>query len=139
MDLHQCMTCGERWGVGTTADSTRLQKHQKQGHRVLVGDDTVLTDLAEKEGVVLAVSTDALALVRCFDCEQYAVAGTQDGYDFSMEHRGLGHYCLVGEEPSIRLMVRPQESVKQSTDPFNPEKEAGSGALTSFGGDMGRY
>lgn len=142
MDIHQCMTCGERWGVGTSAFGMRAAKHQAKGHLVLIGDADVLRVRAEASGLDLSVSEDPLELFRCLTCDEHWVHGSEEAADRALEHTSQGHKVYQGAERDMLALTFDKIANKdpQTPNPMNPDSLAGGGTIAAYGvGDTVRY
>lgn len=135
MDIHQCMTCGERWGVGTSAYGMRAEKHRQMGHQVSIGDDEVLRVQAASIGLELGASFgEPLDVYRCLDCEEIWVHGTADAYDRAVEHKGRGHLVFQGTEADMRNLKREHLSNPgpQTPNPMDENSRAGGGVIMTL-------
>lgn len=138
MDIHQCMTCGARWGVGTSSAGMQAEQHRLKGHRVLIGDDVSLRDQAEALGLDLSTALgEPLVVYRCLTCDEVFVHGTEEAYQRALTHQG--HQIFVGEEKTVLGMSREPVTSPQTPNPIDPESVVGEGTLLSFGGDVERY
>lgn len=135
MDIHQCMTCGERWGHGTVAAGKRVELHRNQGHTVLVGDDAVFDRQANAQGLeIVRPAEEPIVLYRCFDCHEFWMHGTEEEYLKGTEHTALGHLVLVGEDPAIKTMSRELVSAApQAPNPTDPDSKPGGGSMHLWG------
>jgi len=136
MEIHQCMTCGERWGVGTSASGLRAEQHRLKGHQVFIGDDQVLANAAKAAGLDVTTSvTEPMAVYRCLDDNEVWVHGTEDACDRAMEHKALGHLVYQGDEAAMRALTKDQigQLPPQTPNPRDPASASGGGTVLSFG------
>ena len=137
MDIHQCMTCGERWGVGTSADGTRAEKHRLKGHKISVGDAEVLRLQALADGLVIEESEiEPMPMYHCLDCHELWVLGTEDAYQRAIEHKGQGHGVYQGYEKEMRALTKEMigHPVSQNPNPLDENSVAGGGKILTFSG-----
>jgi len=133
MVIHQCMTCGERWGASA---SHITSQHIKLGHEPLVGDEDVLTQLARERGVAIKRTPDVpIVIYRCFECNEiWEHDATEESYERSRSHDQLGHTVLIGDELIVRAMVTPGTLPTNTANPLDPDSTSGQGTVLSFVG-----
>jgi len=139
MEIHQCMTCGERWGVGTSAAGISVEKHRKQGHEIFVGVDEVLAAAAKAVGIDVGSSiTEPMPVYRCLDCDELWVLGTEDAMELAKDHKARGHRVFQGDETDMRKLSRMYglEERPQTPNPLDPKSVAGGGTIMSLGGPI---
>jgi hypothetical protein len=133
------MTCGERWGVGTSVFGARAEKHKLMGHTVMVGDDQNLERESVQWGTPLATMlVEPMPVYRCLDCEEIWVLGTPDAYDRAVEHKGMGHRVFQGDEADMKKLTLSKmiDLGPQTPNPLDPNSVTGGGTiLTLTGGE----